>query len=477
MFRSLRSLFVVSHVLPLLIALPLVGLALVYVLETQIMLETLAAELETQALLISSMASTHRDMWRDPAQARSFVRYIETNVSARVTLVNMDGTMVSSSEDWDASLQDVPLEPDTWSDLTAGRTSVRMARGFVLGKQSVDVLVPVFGSDGRVTGIVRLSYLVDSLRQRFVRNRALIAGVLGGGLLVGVVVGVVLAANLERPLRQITEAVSRLADGEQLEPLAERGAQEVRLLVRAVNTLVERLQSLEQARRKLLANLVHELGRPLGAFRSAIQALLRGADRDAALRRELLTGIDQEIDRLRRLLDDLAMLHDRTLGALELDRRPTDLNQWLARALVPWREAALAKGQRWRAEVPEFLPVLEVDPDRLGQALGNLLSNAVKYTPSGEAIAVQAGVDAGLLYIRVSDSGPGITAEAQARIFEPLYRSQADRRFPQGMGLGLSIARDLAMAHGGRLDLESRLGRGSQFTLWIPLDMEAANLE
>jgi signal transduction histidine kinase len=164
------------------------------------------------------------------------------------------------------------------------------------------------------------------------------------------------------------------------------------------------------------------------------------------------------------------MLHDRTLGALELDRRPTDLSAWLARALVPWREAARAKGQHWHAKVPDSLPALEVDPDRLGQALGNLLSNAVKYTPSGGAISVQASAEEEGIWIRVSDSGPGITLEEQALIFKPLYRRQADRRFPQGMGLGLSIARDLAMAHGGRLDLESTPGEGSQFTLWIPRD-------
>jgi signal transduction histidine kinase len=471
MFKSLRGLFVLSHVLPILIALPLVGLALVYVLETQIMLETLAAELETQALLISSMASTRAEMWRDPNQARSFVRYVETNVSAHVTMVHLDGTMVSSSNE--RGDRERPLEPGTWSEVMAGKTSVRMPRGFVLGKQSVDVLVPVRGSDGRVMGVVRLSYLVDSLQQRFVRNRNLIAGVLSGGLLVGVVAGVVLAANLERPLRQVTEAVSRLAEGEQLDPLTEHGTQEVRSLVRAVNTLVERLQSLEQARRKLLANLVHELGRPLGAFRSAIQALLRGADEDVTLRRELLRGMDQEIDRLRRLLDDLAALHDRTLGALELDRRPTDLNEWLSRALVPWREAARAKGQRWHTRVLDPLPVLKVDPDRLGQALGNLLSNAVKYTPGGGTISVEAGVKENLLWIQVSDSGPGISEEEQARIFEPLYRGPADRRFPQGMGLGLSIARDLAMAHGGRLDVESSPGQGSKFTLWIPRNHQA----
>ena len=111
MARSLRGLFVLSHVLPLLVAMPLVGLALVYVLETQIMLETLAAELETQALLISSMASPRVELWHDAAQARSFVASMEHNVSARVTLVRLDGTMVSSRGVADGPRDERPIEP------------------------------------------------------------------------------------------------------------------------------------------------------------------------------------------------------------------------------------------------------------------------------------------------------------------------------------------------------------------------------
>jgi two-component system sensor histidine kinase BaeS len=475
MVRSLRGLFVLSHVLPLLVAMPLVGLALVYVLETQIMLETLAAELETQALLVSSMASARAELWHDAVQARSFVASMERSVSARVTLVRLDGTMVSSGGAADGPGDERAVEPVAWSAVTSGQTTVLLPHGLVRREQSVDVLVPVRGPDGRVVGVIRLSYLVDSLKQRFVRNRALIAGVLSGGLLVGVIAGVVLAANLERPLRQITHAVSALADGEPLDPLAERGAHEVRLLVRAVNTLVERLQSLERARRKLLANLVHELSRPLGAFRSAIQALLRGADEDPALRRELLIGMEQEVGRMRRLLDDLATLHDRTLGAIELDCRETDLNEWLARTLGPWREAARAKGQRWQVDLPTPLPALEVDPDRLGQALGNLLSNAIKYTPPGGTVSVRAGLEPEAVWIEVGDTGPGLAPQEQAHILEPLYRSHADRRFPQGMGLGLSIAHDLIVAHGGQLDIDSAPGQGSRFTLWIPRDPQPAN--
>jgi signal transduction histidine kinase len=157
------------------------------------------------------------------------------------------------------------------------------------------------------------------------------------------------------------------------------------------------------------------------------------------------------------------------LGGLELDRRTIALGEWLAHTLGPWREAALAKGLQWQATVPSSLPVLKADPDRLGQVLGNLLSNALKYTHSGGTVSVDAGIKEGMAWIRVGDTGPGIAPEEQGRIFDPFYRSQPGRRFPQGMGLGLSIARDVVLAHGGRLDLDSAPGLGSRFTVYLPL--------
>jgi len=113
------------------------------------------------------------------------------------------------------------------------------------------------------------------------------------------------------------------------------------------------------------------------------------------------------------------------------------------------------------------LPTLNIDPDRVAQILGNLLSNAVKYTQQG-TISVSAAPKNGGVAITVSDTGIGITPTEQKRIFDPFYRSNRDKRFPQGMGLGLNIARDLAVAHGGRLSVKSRPGAGSRFTLWLP---------
>jgi signal transduction histidine kinase len=296
--------------------------------------------------------------------------------------------------------------------------------------------------------------------------RWFIIGAVAVELLLGVVIGLALALNLGRSLRSVTDAIYNVASGRRWETLPERDPAEIRMLLRAFNSLIERLRLLEESRRHLLANLVHELGRPLGAVQSALQALLGGAGEDPGLRRELLEGMAGQVDRLRPLLDSLTDLHGQVLGTWELNVQPVALSDWLPRAVTPWRQAAHDKGLHWQMDISPSLPVLEIDAGRLAQVLGNLLSNAIKYTPQGTVSVRARAVDQGVA-ITVSDTGIGIAPSEEEHIFEPFYRSSRDKRFPQGMGLGLSIARDLVRAHGGRLEVESEPGQGSRFTIWL----------
>jgi signal transduction histidine kinase len=288
----------------------------------------------------------------------------------------------------------------------------------------------------------------------------------------GAATGLVLAARLGRSVQRTTQAVYQLASDQRLEPLPERGPREMRLLAQAVNTLADRRRNVEKSNRQLLSNLVHELGRPLGACYSTIEALRDGAAEDVALRTELLDGMAGEVEGLRRLLDDLSQLNERVAGKLDLKRRPVPMAQWLSQASTPWREAARAKGLHWEAQVPADLPEMVIDPERLGQALGNLLSNAIKYTPTGGAVSIRAGTADRALWVRVTDTGPGIAPEDQVHLFTPFYRVQQAGEPQPGMGLGLTIAHDLVAAHGGRVELESEPGAGSRFTLLLPLESQ-----
>jgi two-component system sensor histidine kinase BaeS len=473
MLQSLRSRFVLSHVLPLAIIIPVMGIALVYVLETRVLLDVLSQELEGEAVLAARIAAGQPEIWHDRGQAQAFVAQVGMDLGTRVMLLDAQGKLLASSEPTDDERLGQTIQPDGWGTAMAGEINVRTAYSRQMQQEIVDVLVPIMDQEMQIAGVVRLSHHLTNVYEQFLRQRYLVGGVLLAGLLLGSAVGWVLALNLERPLRDVTRAADQLASGEQLAPLPEKGPREIRNLLHSMNVLVQRLLSLEQARRQLLSNLVHELGRPVGAFRSATQALLGRSGEDAALRQELLAGMDAEVDRLARLLDDLAGLHDQVLGTLELNRQPTALSEWLTGMLPPWRESAQAKGLAWKATIPPDLPTLDVDPDRLAQVVGNLLSNAIKYTPPRGAVSLDAGVEGEEAWIRISDTGPGITPEEQERIFAPFYRSQRGRRFPQGMGLGLSIAYTLVAAHDGRLELESTPGLGSRFTVWLPLKSPA----
>lgn len=270
-------------------------------------------------------------------------------------------------------------------------------------------------------------------------------------------------------LQRVTQAVVSLTQGERHETISEQGPLEARQLVRAVNALVERLRSLEQARRQLLANLVHELGRPLGSLRMAVQVLLQGSKDDPQQLNELLDGIDYELAGLQRLLEDLAHLHEQMLGPLELDRKNIRISEWLLTNLRPWQETAHQKGVTWNETIPSDLPALNVDPTRLAQMVGNLASNAIKFTPSGGTIEITVGIKNARLMISVQDTGVGIPTEDLERIFTPFYRGGQPAKMSEGMGLGLAITRDLARAHGGSVEVDSRPSEGSRFSIVLPL--------
>lgn len=472
MVYSLRLRLLLSHILPLLVIVPLTGIALIYVLETQVLLPDLVRDLTDEADLIARDTSYTPLIWNDPSEAQRFVTREAAALSARLMLLSADGHLLASSDAADAGKVGQPMATGDLATAESNVVSARATYGLVIETEIADVLVPVLGPDQSRQGIVRLTYRINNVFDRFTRLRYITAGVLGLALLLGAGAGLVLALNIERPVRRITQAVSALAIGRPAARVPEEGPSELARLARAFNLMVERLQTLENARRQLLANLLHELGTPLGALRSGVQALEGGAVDDIVLRGELLAGIEEELSGLQRLLDDLVRHYDYVLGSIELKRGPVNPSVWLPRVLAPWGEAARRKGMHWETCVPSDLPTVQVDRDALGQALGNLVGNALKYTPAGGQVRVEAGMQNDSFWIAVADSGPGIAPADQERIFTPFFRVAQRARFTKGMGIGLSIARDLVAAHGGKLTVVSALGSGSRFTMTLPANPE-----
>lgn len=464
--KTLRGRLILSHILPLVVVVPLVSMLLAYLVETQILLTQITEGLTEQAYLIAESLQTQPEILDDGSKAAEYVTETSRIVMERIILINKEGEVLAVGEV--GSRVPNTIDPNTKGvqESLAGYESVLVSYGLLL--QNIEVYVPVRDMNEQLIGSIGLTVTLSGIAEQFNKLRGTIGVILAVELLLGALIGYLLATNIARPINEVSNAVIDIAHGNRTEGVPETGPVELQKLSESVNYLSAQLKQAEETRQRLLANLVHEIGRPLGAVLSAIHVLRQGAGDDPEVRQELLAGIDDELQRLRPLLDDLAQIHGQVLGDIKLQKQPIDLNEWLPPHLLSWRTAALDKGLTWQVEIAKKLPIVEMDPARMAQVVGNLLSNAIKYTPRGGGITVASGAEANEIWIEISDTGPGISAEEHERIFDPFYRSQRIRRFPQGLGLGLTIARDLVQTHDGRLELESEPGKGSRFTIYVP---------
>jgi two-component system phosphate regulon sensor histidine kinase PhoR len=232
---------------------------------------------------------------------------------------------------------------------------------------------------------------------------------------------------------------------------------------------ISELRRLERVRQDFVANVSHEFRTPLTAIQGFSETLLSGALEDPANRRRFVEIIRDHAARLARLTEDLLELSRIEAGELKLEFQPVSVRQLVDSCVETASLKAGTKQLGLDVAVPEGLPAVRGDANRLQEVLQNLLDNAVQYTPSGGKIEVAAANSNGQIVFTVTDTGIGIPQAEQSRIFERFYRVDAARsREAGGTGLGLSIARHIVEAHGGRIWVESTVGEGSRFHFSIP---------
>lgn len=232
---------------------------------------------------------------------------------------------------------------------------------------------------------------------------------------------------------------------------------------------ISELRRLERVRRDFVANVSHEFKTPLTAIQGFAETLLGGALEDTQNSRRFLEIIREHAARLGRLTDDLMKLSLMEAGKLELEFRPVPVSEVIGSCVETARLRAGENALTLLVESSPHLPPVRGDARRLQEVLQNLLDNAVQYTPPGGRITVRAAQRDRQVVLSVSDTGVGIPRADQERIFERFYRVDAARsREVEGTGLGLSIAKHLVEAHGGQITVESEVGRGSTFSVFLP---------
>jgi signal transduction histidine kinase len=279
--------------------------------------------------------------------------------------------------------------------------------------------------------------------------------------------------RLQRPVSAMTVAAGDLARGSYAVRVPPTGAgPELDTLADSFNLMAERLERVEDTRRRLLSDLAHEMRTPLATLHVYVEGLEEGV---ATWDEETSRVITGQLERLTRLAEDLDDVSRAEEGRIALELEDQSVAELLAAAHEHVRAAYAAKGVRLDVDAGDPDCRTRIDRQRIGQVLGNLLSNALRHSPSGSGVTLSARPDADRVVIEVADTGDGLTAEQLPHVFERFYRGDSARdRDHGGSGIGLTISKALVEAHGGRISAQSAgPGRGSTFTVVLPGDRAA----
>ncbi len=283
---------------------------------------------------------------------------------------------------------------------------------------------------------------------------------------VSLLVARLMARGMTQPLRDMASAARRMETGDYSVRVATRSRDEVGRLAAAFNRMSGELETLEQSRRDLVANVSHELKTPITAIRAHLENILDGVERPDPATLDVMLG---QVERLGRIVDQLLDLSKLESGEVPLHLEELPLHPLVDELISEIGVALPGRGVTVHNDVPGDLPALRADRERVHQVLFNLIDNAVRFTPAGGTVTVSARRDDGAVQIAVVDTGSGISPEHLPRLFERFYRADPSRsRGDGGTGIGLAIARSVVEAHGGSIRAESEPGRGSVFTFDIP---------
>jgi len=360
----------------------------------------------------------------------------------------------------------LPLSPKALKNASQGLSTFETVES--TGSYPARVLTMPVIRAGRVTNLVQVGMSLENMYKTRRRFLLIMAAVLPFGLLLAGGGGWLLARRALKPVDIMTQAARRIS-GEHLdERLQETGSgDELDRLAKTLNDMLGRLDDAFHQIRQFSADASHELQTPLTILKGEMEVALRSQRSSEEYQRVLKSGLE-EIDRINHLVEGLLLLARADAGVLRMDLRPVELKELLQEI---YEQMNVVADNRSISFHPSSLETVSVRGDRehLRRLLLNLVDNAIKYTPAGGSVALSLQSDEEWASVRISDTGIGLSKDEQERIFTRFHRAtEARSQREGGVGLGLCIARSIAEAHGGRIQVESTPGQGSTFTVLLP---------
>jgi signal transduction histidine kinase len=369
-----------------------------------------------------------------------------------------------------------PGMPGEWEFQVADEKGVVVAAsryedlGVQLSRPQLDESIPI-EVEGREVGFLLPGTPATSLREpeeaflQRLRDTIVPVGVAACG--VAILLGLLMTWQLTDPLRKLKAAAQGIAGGDLTQRVNIRSKDEIGELGRAFNEMAEHLHRAEELRRNMTADIAHELRTPLSVIRGNLEAIADGVFPPT---KENVSSIHREAVLLSRLVDDLQELALAEAGQLRIEPEMTDVSSLIERVVTNVAKRARSEGKSLVTDLAPDLPLVSVDPQRIGQVISNLVDNALRHSPEGSTVTVKASRAAEGVQVDVADQGLGLSPEELSLVFERFYRGDKTRsRATGGPGLGLAIVKQLVEAHGGRVWVESTEGQGATFSFVLPI--------
>ena len=381
-------------------------------------------------------------------------------IQARILLLDPNLMVLEDSDD---RLTNMVYASNDARDSLAGTTVVRVEEE----SDRLIVAEPIVYF-GETIGVAMVIKPLDELHLRVEEVTSALDIITIFGILIVFVISMMFADLMTKPITELTETFTKMSQGNLQQRVEIHTRDELEKLAAAFNIMSTKLDQVDVQRREFVGNVSHELKTPLASIKLLACSLLGQEENEEALYREFLTDIDHEVDRLNEIIVDLLLLVDLDREKLSLNYRPALLNYLIEQILHRLQPVIKEYGSQ-----VVFTPVdriqLNCDGKKVEQAVYNIIQNAIKYSAPDGKVDIVLRREGKFAVIEVTDNGIGIQPEGIDHIFERFYRTDKARsRKTGGTGLGLSIANQIIELHQGRVEVESELGEGCVFRIWIP---------